>query len=214
MTTKAAAVRVSAEHHSHQIYRQRGMKEKDDGHDTNQGDCSSAVRSICTGAGLTDAHGGDRPRALTVLERLRSGKERSSPAELAILLTALGEREQAFASLEDAYRARDIQLQYLGASQGSIRCAGPPLSGSPATGRTHQMTQGRLHVTSARLRRILPLVLGTLVLFCVTPYRAVAQDRNNAVSTPRDNGLVKLPIVEQRDIRYWRTGRGIFGWAQ
>ena len=41
-----------------------------------------------------------------------------SAAELAILLTALGERERAFASLEDAYRAHDIQLQYLGVEPG------------------------------------------------------------------------------------------------
>jgi serine/threonine-protein kinase len=68
--------------------------------------------------GAAAAHAGDRPRALAVLGRLRSGKERSSPAELAILLTALGERERAFASLEDAYRARDIQLQYLGVEPG------------------------------------------------------------------------------------------------
>ena len=68
--------------------------------------------------GAAAAHAGDRPRALAVLERLRSGKARSSPAELAILLTALGEREQAFASLEEAYRARDIQLQYLGVEPG------------------------------------------------------------------------------------------------
>ena len=47
-----------------------------------------------------------------------SGQGARSPAELAILLTALGEREQAFASLEDAYRARDIQLQYLGVEPG------------------------------------------------------------------------------------------------
>ena len=41
-----------------------------------------------------------------------------SAGELAILLTALGEREQAFASLEEAYRAHDIQLQYLGVEPG------------------------------------------------------------------------------------------------
>ena len=51
-------------------------------------------------------------------ERLRSSKERGSAAELALLLTALGEREQAFASLEDAYREREIQLQYLGVEPG------------------------------------------------------------------------------------------------
>ena len=50
--------------------------------------------------GAAAAHAGDRRRALAVLQRLRSRKERGSAAELAILLTALGEREQAFVSLE------------------------------------------------------------------------------------------------------------------
>ena len=68
--------------------------------------------------GAAAARAGDRTRALAVLQRLRSSKERGSAAELALLLTALGEREQAFASLEDAYRARDIQLQYLGVEPG------------------------------------------------------------------------------------------------
>ena len=68
--------------------------------------------------GAAAARAGDRPRALAVLQRLRSSKEGSSSAELALLLTALGEREQALASLEDAYRERDIQLQYLGVEPG------------------------------------------------------------------------------------------------
>ena len=68
--------------------------------------------------GAAAARAGDRARALAVLQRLRSSKERGSAAELALLLTALGEREQAFASLEDAYRERDIQLQYLGVEPG------------------------------------------------------------------------------------------------
>jgi hypothetical protein len=33
---------------------------------------------------------------------------------LSILYAALGKREQAFASLEKAYAAHDLQLQYLG----------------------------------------------------------------------------------------------------
>ena len=68
--------------------------------------------------GAAAARAGDRARAQTILERLRSSKERGSAAELALLLTALGEREQAFASLEDAYRDRDTQLQYLGVEPG------------------------------------------------------------------------------------------------
>jgi serine/threonine-protein kinase len=68
--------------------------------------------------GAAAARAGDRPRALAALQRLQSSKERGSAAELALLLTALGEREQAFASLEEAYRERDIQLQYLGVEPG------------------------------------------------------------------------------------------------
>ena len=37
-----------------------------------------------------------------------------SPGELAVLYAALGEREQAFTSLEEAFAARDLQLQFLG----------------------------------------------------------------------------------------------------
>ena len=68
--------------------------------------------------GAASAHAGDRTRAQAVLQRLRSSKERVSAAELAILLTALGEKERAVASLEEAYRAHDIQLQYLGVEPG------------------------------------------------------------------------------------------------
>ena len=68
--------------------------------------------------GAASAHAGDRTRALAILQQLQSSKEHVSAAELAILLTALGERERAFASLEDAYRAHDIQLQYLGVEPG------------------------------------------------------------------------------------------------
>jgi serine/threonine-protein kinase len=68
--------------------------------------------------GAAAAKAGDRARAQAILERLRSSKDRGSAAELALLLTALGEREQAFASLEVAYRDRDTQLQYLGVEPG------------------------------------------------------------------------------------------------
>ena len=76
--------------------------------------------------GAAYARGGDRGRALAVLERVRSSQEHVSAAELAILLVALGERERAFASLEDAYRARDIQLQYLGVEPGFDSLRGDP----------------------------------------------------------------------------------------
>ena len=71
---------------------------------------------VVLGAAYARAH--DRERALAVLQRLGSSKEHVSPSERAILLTALGEQERAFASLDEAYRARDIQLQYLGVEPG------------------------------------------------------------------------------------------------
>jgi tetratricopeptide (TPR) repeat protein len=76
--------------------------------------------------GTAYAHGGDRGRALGILARLQSSKEHVSPAELAILLTALGDRERAFASLEHAFEERDIHLQYLGVEPGF-----DPLRGDP-----------------------------------------------------------------------------------
>jgi len=45
---------------------------------------------------------------------LETTKEYVSPEELACLYIDLGEREKAFASLEKAYAAHDLQLQYLG----------------------------------------------------------------------------------------------------
>ena len=54
---------------------------------------------------------------------------------------------------------------------------------------------------SARHPRIVRAVLGTLMLFCITPSGGVAQDRN-ATSASRPSGIVKLPIVEKQDIRF------------
>ncbi len=64
--------------------------------------------------GAAYAHAGDRQQAQAILKRLQTGKAYVSPGELAILYAALGEREQAFTSLERAFAARDLQLQYLG----------------------------------------------------------------------------------------------------
>jgi serine/threonine-protein kinase len=60
------------------------------------------------------AQGGQRERAQAILKRLQSSDEYVSPAQLAVLYSALAEREQAFASLEKAYSAHDLQLQFLG----------------------------------------------------------------------------------------------------
>ncbi len=55
-----------------------------------------------------------RERARAILKQLETTKEYVSPEELACLYIDLGEREKAFASLEKAYAAHDLQLQYLG----------------------------------------------------------------------------------------------------
>jgi tetratricopeptide (TPR) repeat protein len=60
------------------------------------------------------AKAGERGKAQEILKRLQTSKEYVSPGELAVLYTALDEREQAFASLEKAYAAHDLQLQNLG----------------------------------------------------------------------------------------------------
>jgi serine/threonine-protein kinase len=64
--------------------------------------------------GAAYALGGERERAQSILKRLQTSNQYVSPAQLAVLYAALGEREQAFASLERAYAARDLQLKFLG----------------------------------------------------------------------------------------------------
>lgn len=59
------------------------------------------------------AKSGKRDEALAILGKLKATKEYVAPAELAILYVGLGDKEAAFESLEKAYRAHDLQLQYL-----------------------------------------------------------------------------------------------------
>ena len=66
--------------------------------------------------GAAYARAGKRDQSQAILDQLRTGAAFASPAEIALLFAALGDREQAFASLEQAYAARDLQLQYLGAN--------------------------------------------------------------------------------------------------
>jgi TolB-like protein/DNA-binding winged helix-turn-helix (wHTH) protein/Tfp pilus assembly protein PilF len=63
--------------------------------------------------GTAYARAGERTKAQAILRQLETSKEYVSPTELAALYGALGEREKAFTSLEKAYAARDLQLQYL-----------------------------------------------------------------------------------------------------
>jgi hypothetical protein len=48
-----------------------------------------------------------------MLGKLQAGKDYVSPAELAILYSALGDKEAAFASLEKGFAVHDLQLQFL-----------------------------------------------------------------------------------------------------
>ena len=64
--------------------------------------------------GTAYALGGERERARAILKRLQTSNQYVSPAKLAVLYAALGERDQAFASLERAYAVRDLQMQFLG----------------------------------------------------------------------------------------------------
>jgi TolB-like protein/Tfp pilus assembly protein PilF len=61
------------------------------------------------------AQTGEVEKAKTILQRLHSAKAYISPGELSLLHAALGDKQQAFALLEQAYNAHDLQLQYLGA---------------------------------------------------------------------------------------------------
>jgi eukaryotic-like serine/threonine-protein kinase len=64
--------------------------------------------------GSACARAGKRDQAQAILKRLQTSKEDVSPGQLAILHTALGDRQLAFTALEKAYKEHDLQLQYLG----------------------------------------------------------------------------------------------------
>ena len=64
--------------------------------------------------GAAYAQAGDLGSAQKILRQLETSREYVSPGELPVLYAALGKREEAFASFEKAYLARDQQLQYLG----------------------------------------------------------------------------------------------------
>jgi TolB-like protein/Tfp pilus assembly protein PilF len=66
--------------------------------------------------GSAYAQTGNRVRAQAILKQLQTSKQYVSPIELAILYAALGERDQAFASLEKAYAAHDVLFEVLGVS--------------------------------------------------------------------------------------------------
>jgi HEAT repeat protein len=68
-------------------------------------------RRIILGHAL--AMSGRNNEAKAILDKLKASKQYVSPTELASLYLALGDKEGAMASLERAYAAHDLQLQYL-----------------------------------------------------------------------------------------------------
>ena len=63
--------------------------------------------------GYALAMSGKRSEAEAILNKLKSGKEYVSPAELAVLYVGLGDKEGALSSLEKAYAAHDVQMGLL-----------------------------------------------------------------------------------------------------
>ncbi len=74
-----------------------------------EGETSST--QCCLGYAL--ARLGKRDEALALLVKLKTTNEYVSPGELAFLYAGLGDKEQALASLEKAYGAHDLHLQFL-----------------------------------------------------------------------------------------------------
>ena len=63
--------------------------------------------------GYALARAGKRSEAQAILDKLKNTKDYVSPAELAVLYVGLGDKEGALASLEKAYAAHDVQLQWI-----------------------------------------------------------------------------------------------------
>jgi tetratricopeptide (TPR) repeat protein len=75
-----------------------------------EGNPSPSVRIYL---GASYARAGEREKAQEILKKLETSKEYVSPAELAILYTALEDKEAAFRSFEKGFAEHDQQLQYL-----------------------------------------------------------------------------------------------------
>lgn len=63
--------------------------------------------------GYAYAMSGKRDQAQAILNKLKTTSKYVSPAELAILYIGLGDKDRAFQSLERAYIAHDLQMQFL-----------------------------------------------------------------------------------------------------
>ncbi|CAN5732308.1 hypothetical protein BH18ACI4_BH18ACI4_09600 [soil metagenome] len=95
------------------IYEMKGMYEQA----IDQHQKVNSIEGETTGGlcylGYALAAAGRRKEAQDILDRLNATKEYVSPAELAALYAMLGDDERAFALLERAYAAHDLQMQYL-----------------------------------------------------------------------------------------------------
>ncbi len=72
-----------------------------------------AAASVQCYLGSVYARMGKRQEALALLDRLKQTKDYVSPAELSILYVGLGDKDNAFDTLQRAYAAHDPQMQYL-----------------------------------------------------------------------------------------------------
>lgn len=63
--------------------------------------------------GTAYARAGENAKALAILKQLQDTKEYVSPAELPALLIALGMKDEAFASFEQAIATHDLEMQFL-----------------------------------------------------------------------------------------------------
>lgn len=63
------------------------------------------------------ARAGDEESGRNILKRVKESKIYVSPSQLAMLYAVLGDKESALSSLEAAYQARDVQLQFIKIAQ-------------------------------------------------------------------------------------------------
>lgn len=97
-------------------YTEKGMFEEAIAANREAARLDPVTPGLQTFLGVALARSGDHDQARAILEQVQDRPGFVSPADLAVLHTALGENEQALALLEKAYAAHDLQLQYLGES--------------------------------------------------------------------------------------------------
>ncbi len=96
-----------------QVYTASGQYEKAITELQTADELDSESTSALINLGGAYALSGNREKALDILEQLRTTKRYVSPASLATLYAALGDKDSAVKSLEKAYVERDSQLQVL-----------------------------------------------------------------------------------------------------